>query len=121
MSTSNYRNMGPYGMKFGEEELFRQREINQYRKDLDFLTSLRRPYGDMTQKEWEEYQRKINYMNDRYAYGEMDRKNFLKGMVKGYEDESIRRKQEDVADAIKFSQENYYLLIDIFIRKTEYN
>ena len=64
MSTSNYRNMGPYGMKFGEEELFRQREINQYRKDLDFLTSLRRPYGDMTQKEWEEYQRKINYMND---------------------------------------------------------
>ena len=64
MSTSNYRNMGPYGMKFGEEELFRQREINQYRKDLDFLTSLRRPYGDMTQKELEEYQRKINYMND---------------------------------------------------------
>ena len=64
MSTSNYRNMGPYGMKFGEEELFRQREINQYRKDLDFLTSVRRPYGDMTQKEWEEYQRKINYMND---------------------------------------------------------
>ena len=64
MSTSNYRNMGPYGMKFGEEELLRQREINQYRKDLDFLTSLRRPYGDMTQKEWEEYQRKINYMND---------------------------------------------------------
>ena len=64
MSTSNYRNMGPYGMKFGEEEIFRQREINQYRKDLDYLTSLRRPYGDMTQKEWEEYQRKINYMND---------------------------------------------------------
>ena len=25
----------------------------------------------------------------------MDRKNFLKGMVKGYEDESIRRKQEE--------------------------
>ena len=62
--SSNYRNMGPYGMKFGEEEIFRQREINQYRKDLDYLTSLRRPYGDMTQKEWEEYQRKINYMND---------------------------------------------------------
>ena len=64
VSSSNYRNMGPYGMKFGEEEIFRQREINQYRKDLDYLTSLRRPYGDMTQKEWEEYQRKINYMND---------------------------------------------------------
>ena len=64
--SSDYRNMGPYGMKFGEEEIFRQREINQYRKDLDYLTSLRRPYGDMTQKEWEEYQRKINYMNDVY-------------------------------------------------------
>jgi len=25
----------------------------------------------------------------------MDRKNFLRGMVKGYEDESIRRKQEE--------------------------
>jgi hypothetical protein len=25
----------------------------------------------------------------------MDRKNFLKGMVKGYEDESMRRKQEE--------------------------
>ena len=66
--SSDYRNMGPYGMKFGEEEIFRQREINQYRKDLDYLTSLRRPYGDMTQKEWEEYQRKINYMNDVYYY-----------------------------------------------------
>ena len=35
------------------------------------------------------------YFFQRYAYGEMDRKNFLKGMVKGYEDESIRRKQEE--------------------------
>ena len=35
------------------------------------------------------------YFFQRYAYGEMDRKNFLRGMVKGYEDESIRRKQEE--------------------------
>ena len=26
--------------------------------------NLRRPYGDMTQKEWEAHNRKINYMND---------------------------------------------------------
>ena len=41
-------------------------DFNDIRKDLDYLTALRRPYGDMTQKEWEEYQRKINYMNDVY-------------------------------------------------------
>ena len=74
--------------------------------------NLRRPYGDMTQKEWEAHNRKINYMNDvsyiinyyifnyiiyiqRYYYGEIDRKNFLRGMGRAYEDEINRKKEEE--------------------------
>lgn len=36
----------------------------QYKEDLDYLCNLRKRYGEMTQKEWEEYNRKLNYMND---------------------------------------------------------
>ena len=54
----------PYGMRFGEEGQVRQKEQAQYKLDLDYLCSLRRPYGEMSQQEWEEYNRKINYMND---------------------------------------------------------
>ena len=54
----------PYGMHFGEEGQVRQKEQAQYKQDLDYLCSLRRPYGEMSQQEWEEYNRKINYMND---------------------------------------------------------
>jgi hypothetical protein len=56
--------INPYGMKFGEEGRVRQNEQQQYRRDLDYLVSLRKPYGDMTQHEWEAHNRKINYMND---------------------------------------------------------
>ena len=56
--------VNPYGMKFGEEGRVRQNEQQQYKRDLDYLVSLRRPYGDMTQQEWEAHNRKINYMND---------------------------------------------------------
>ena len=62
--SSDYRNMGPYGMKFGEEEIFRQREINQYRKDLDYLTSLRRPYDDEDIEENDEEEDNENNEND---------------------------------------------------------
>ena len=63
-SPPNPRMQAPYGMRFGEEGQFRQREQAQYKQDLDYLCSLRRSYGEMSQKEWEEYNRKINYMND---------------------------------------------------------
>lgn len=51
-------------MKFGEEGRVRHNEQQQYKRDLDYLVNLRRPYGDMTQQEWEAHNRKINYMND---------------------------------------------------------
>lgn len=54
----------PYGINFGEEKQVMEKERKQYREDLDYLIGLRRPYGEMTQKEWEEYHRKIDYMND---------------------------------------------------------
>ena len=56
--------INPYGMKFGEEGRVRQNEQQQYKRDLDYLVSLRKPHGDMTQSEWEAHNRKINYMND---------------------------------------------------------
>jgi hypothetical protein len=56
--------INPYGMKFGEEGRVRQNEKQQYKRDLDYLVGLRKPYGDMTQHEWEAHNRKINYMND---------------------------------------------------------
>ena len=56
--------VNPYGIKFGEEGRVRQDEQQQYKRDLDYLVNLRRPYGDMTQQEWEAHNRKINYMND---------------------------------------------------------
>lgn len=62
--SEEHRMAPPYGIRFGEENQVREKERAQYRKDLDYLVGLRRPYGDMTQKEWEEYNRKINYMND---------------------------------------------------------
>lgn len=60
----DYSFPAPYGIQFGEENQVREKERKQYKQDLDYLVGLRKPYGDMTQKEWEEYQRKINYMND---------------------------------------------------------
>ena len=41
----------------------------------------------------------------------MDRKNFLRGMVKGYEDESIRRKQEE---DLRVRKKNIYFLFIIY-------
>ena len=37
----------------------------QYKDDLEYLMSLKNGrHGDMTQKEWEAYNRKLHYMND---------------------------------------------------------
>ena len=84
---------GPYGVRFDEMELHKKGEQRQYKDDLEYLMSLKnRRHGDMTQKEWEAYNRKLHYMNDRYAYGELDRINFLRGMMKGYENEYNLRK-----------------------------
>ena len=56
---------GPYGVRFEEMELHKKGEQRQYKDDLEYLMSLKnRRYGDMTQKEWEAHNRKINYMND---------------------------------------------------------
>ena len=85
---------GPYGVRFEEMELHKKGEQRQYKDDLEYLMSLKEGrHGDMTQKEWESYNRKLHYMNDRYAYGELDRINFLRGMMKGYENEYNLRKE----------------------------
>ena len=85
---------GPYGVRFEEMELHKKGEQRQYKDDLEYLMSLKNGrHGDMTQKEWEAYNRKLHYMNDRYAYGELDKINFLRGMMKGYENEYNLRKE----------------------------
>jgi len=85
---------GPYGVRFEEMDQHKRGEQMQYKDDLEYLMSLKNGYhGDMNQEEWEAYKRKLHYMNDRYAYGELDRMNFLRGMMKGYENESLMRKE----------------------------
>ena len=72
------RTRGPYGVRFEEMDSHRKGEQRQYKDDLEYLMSLKNErHGDMTQKEWEAFNRKLHYMNDRYAYGELDRINFL--------------------------------------------
>lgn len=56
--------LAPYGMLFGQEKEVKQREAAQYREDLNYLCNLRNKYGNLSPKEWEEYNRKLNYMND---------------------------------------------------------
>lgn len=56
--------LAPYGMRFGEENEVKQKERVQYKEDLDYLCNLRKQYGEMSPQEWEEYNRKLNYMND---------------------------------------------------------
>ena len=96
---------GPYGVSFEDMELHRKYEQRQYKDDLEYLMSLKsKRHGDMSQKEWESYNRKLHYMNDRYAYGELDRINFLRGMMKGYESEynlkkENKRKRKELEDA----------------------
>jgi hypothetical protein len=86
---------GPYGVRFDEMEAHMKLGQKQYKDDLEYLMSLKNGtrHGDMTQKEWEAYNRKLHYMNDRYAYGELDRINFMRGVMKGYEDEYNARKE----------------------------
>ena len=59
-----YKCKGPFNMDFGDEKIYRERLYKKNKQDLEYLMNLRRPYGDMTQKEWEAHNRKINYMND---------------------------------------------------------
>ena len=54
----------PYGINFEDEEYVKQQEKNNYKNDLDYLINLKKSYGDMSQNEWERFNRKINYMND---------------------------------------------------------
>ena len=56
---------GPYGVRFDEMEAHMKMGQKRYKDDLEYLMSLKdRKHGDMTQKEWEEYNRKLHYMND---------------------------------------------------------
>ena len=56
---------GPYGVRFDEMEAHMKLGQKQYKDDLEYLMSLKDGrHGDMTQKEWEEYNRKLHYMND---------------------------------------------------------
>ena len=86
---------GPYGVRFDEMETHMKLGQKRYKDDLEYLMSLKDGrHGDMTQKEWEEYNRKLHYMNDRYAYGELDRINFLRGVTRGYADEIAAHKEK---------------------------
>ena len=106
---------GPYGVRFEEMELHKRNEQQQYKDDLEYLMSLKNGgrHGDMTQNEWESYNRKLHYMNDRYAYGELDRINFLRGMMKGYEDESNLRKENKRKQKELENEEDRKRLIDV--------
>lgn len=56
---------GPYGVRFDEMEGYKQFGKEQYKNDLEYLMGLKdRRHGDMTQEEWEAYNRKLHYMND---------------------------------------------------------
>ena len=56
---------GPYGVRFDEMEAHMKMGQKRYKDDLEYLMSLKDGrHGDMTQKEWEEYNRKLHYMND---------------------------------------------------------
>ena len=56
---------GPYGVRFDEMEAHAKLGQKQYKDDLEYLMSLKNQrHGDMTQKEWEAYNRKLHYMND---------------------------------------------------------
>ena len=120
---------GPYGVRFDEMEAHMKLGQKRYKDDLEYLMSLKDGrHGDMTQKEWEEYNRKLHYMNDvskiiliilfiilqRYAYGELDRINFLRGVTRGYADEIAahkaklkqQKKLEDLEERKKFVDVN---------------
>ena len=56
---------GPYGVRFDEMEAHAKLGQKQYKDDLEYLINLKNGrQGDMTQKEWEAYNRKLHYMND---------------------------------------------------------
>ena len=56
---------GPYGVRFDEMEAHAKLGQKQYKDDLEYLINLKNSrHGDMTQKEWEAYNRKLHYMND---------------------------------------------------------
>jgi len=60
---------GPYGVRFDEMEAHMKLGQKRYKDDLEYLMSLKDGrHGDMTQKEWEEYNRKLHYMNDVSIY-----------------------------------------------------
>ena len=108
------RTRGPYGVRFDEMEKHRRGGQRQYKNDLEYLISLKNEHhGDMTQKEWEEYNRKLHYMNDRYAYGELDRINFLRGMMKGYENESDLKREKMRRMKLKQNEEERKKLVDV--------
>ena len=108
------RTRGPYGVRFDEMERHRKGEQKQYKDDLEYLINLKNEkHGDMTQKEWEAYNRKLHYMNDRYAYGELDRVNFLRGMMKGYENESDLRREKRRRKKMMENEEERKKLIDV--------
>ena len=60
---------GPYGVRFDEMEAHAKLGQKQYKDDLEYLMNLKKSrHGDMTQKEWEAYNRKLHYMNDVKIY-----------------------------------------------------
>ena len=108
------RTRGPYGVRFEEMDSHRRGGQRQYKDDLEYLMSLKNQrHGDMTQKEWEAYNRKLHYMNDRYAYGELDRINFLRGMMKGYESESDLKREKMRKKKLMENEEDRKRLVDV--------
>ena len=105
---------GPYGVSFEEMANYRKDGQIKYRDDLEYLMSLKNGrHGDMTQSEWEAYNRKLHYMNDRYAYGELDKVNFLRGMMRGYEDDINARRNMMKAQKMRENEEDLKRLVDV--------
>ena len=56
---------GPYGVRFDEMETHMKLGQKQLKNDLEYLINLKNQrHGDMSQEEWEAYNRKLHYMND---------------------------------------------------------
>ena len=56
---------GPYGVRFDEMEAHMKLGQKRYKDDLEYLMSLKDGrHGKKKKKEWEEYNRKLHYMND---------------------------------------------------------
>lgn len=58
------RSYSPYGVSFGDEAMYRKRQQQKYKEDLDYLCSLRRKDKMLREREIQDENRRIRDMND---------------------------------------------------------